>query len=119
MNPGGSQTHPIERASSQSSAPTAVQTDAAELKGAMATGARESESGPREPPPPRASHPGDRIVPGDLIADRYEVLNVLGEGGMGIVFRCRDRYRNVEVALKQVTVPEGSLNLMATPPAPV
>jgi serine/threonine protein kinase len=47
-------------------------------------------------------------VIGDCIAERYEVRSVLGEGGMGIVYRCYDRHRNVDVALKQVTVPEGS-----------
>ncbi|MGD9682156.1 MAG: protein kinase [Candidatus Obscuribacterales bacterium] len=38
--------------------------------------------------------------PGDLIADRYSVIELLGKGGMGKVFRCRDRVLDKEVAIK-------------------
>ncbi|MBK9144798.1 MAG: protein kinase [Candidatus Melainabacteria bacterium] len=38
--------------------------------------------------------------PGDLIADRYSVIELLGKGGMGKVFRCRDRILDKEVAIK-------------------
>ena len=37
---------------------------------------------------------------GDLVADRFELLELAGEGGMGVVFRARDRQRGVDVALK-------------------
>ncbi|MFC1707994.1 serine/threonine-protein kinase, partial [Planctomycetota bacterium] len=37
---------------------------------------------------------------GEVIAGRYEVVSTLGVGGMGTVYRVRDRVRNVEVALK-------------------
>lgn len=49
------------------------------------------------------------VLPGQVIANRYEVLGVLGEGGMGIVYRCRDQANGQFVAIKRVTPPEGRL----------
>jgi len=49
------------------------------------------------------------VLPGHVIANRYEVLGVLGEGGMGIVHRCRDQTTNQGVAIKRVIVPDGKL----------
>jgi eukaryotic-like serine/threonine-protein kinase len=109
MNPGGSQTEQLEHPSSQSSAPTAVQAEPVlGVPPGTRVAASASESGPREPPAQRAETTQPRIVVGDCLAERYDVRSVLGEGGMGIVFRCHDRHRNADVALKQVTVPEGS-----------
>ena len=111
MNPGGPRSQPVESASSRSSAPTAVQAEPLDAQAAGAarnSAATVSESGPREPPAARLASQNDRVVIGDCIAERYEVRSVLGEGGMGIVYRCFDRHRGVDVALKQVTVPEGS-----------
>ena len=56
--------------------------------------------------PPAAS---SMVRPGQVVADRYEVLGVLGEGGMGIVYRCRDQASGHVVALKRVIPPEGKL----------
>jgi eukaryotic-like serine/threonine-protein kinase len=53
--------------------------------------------------------PAQPILPGHLIARRYEVINVLGEGGMGIVYRCRDQATGDLVAVKRVILPEGKL----------
>jgi eukaryotic-like serine/threonine-protein kinase len=49
------------------------------------------------------------VLPGHVIADRYEVLGVLGEGGMGIVYRCRDQSNGQMVALKRVIPPPDNL----------
>jgi TolB-like protein/tetratricopeptide (TPR) repeat protein/predicted Ser/Thr protein kinase len=40
------------------------------------------------------------VVPGRSIADRFEVLEELGRGGMGTVYRVLDRKINEEIALK-------------------
>lgn len=42
------------------------------------------------------------IVPGAVIANRYEVQSVLGTGGMGVVLKARDRQLDEVVALKML-----------------
>ena len=50
-----------------------------------------------------------RFVAGDLIMNRYKVLAELGQGGMGVVYRCLDETAGIEVALKALP-PELSHN---------
>jgi len=59
-----------------------------------------------EAPKPQGSIP---VLPGHVIANRYEVLGILGEGGMGIVYRCRDQSNGQYVAIKRVIPPTGNL----------
>ncbi|MGZ3475510.1 MAG: protein kinase domain-containing protein, partial [Polyangiales bacterium] len=40
------------------------------------------------------------MLPGDVVGDRFEVERVAGQGGMGVVYRARDRFTGGDVALK-------------------
>jgi eukaryotic-like serine/threonine-protein kinase len=63
------------------------------------------------PPDIRESRPTapSGIAIGQILADRYHVESVLGEGGMGIVYHCRDAYTDDDVAVKRVIIPDGPL----------
>src|SRR5260370_40676534 len=45
------------------------------------------------------------LGPGDLVAGRYRLLDPLGRGAMGIVWRSRDDLLDREVAVKQIILP--------------
>ncbi len=66
-----------------------------------------------EPPEPRrdedaAGGQGSEPAPGQVLAERWELLEVLGRGGMGTVYRARDRVSDEEVAIKLLRPIDGS-----------
>ncbi len=47
--------------------------------------------------------PKQRVMqPGEVFASRYEVSQVIGEGGMGVVYRAHDKLTEKDVALKLI-----------------
>ncbi|MBR2426571.1 MAG: hypothetical protein IKB16_07500, partial [Lentisphaeria bacterium] len=53
----------------------------------------------------------ERFTPGDVILNRYKILSELGQGGMGVVYKCFDEVAGIEIALKALP-PELSHNTL-------
>ena len=60
-------------------------------------------------PTMRPTSSSRRYVAGDLVLGRYKITGELGQGGMGVVYRCFDEIGGIDVALKALP-PELSHN---------
>ena len=57
-----------------------------------------------------------RFKPGDEILGRYVVESELGQGGMGVVYKCLDKVGGVKVAVKGVPPDVAHILVASEPP---
>jgi serine/threonine protein kinase/formylglycine-generating enzyme required for sulfatase activity len=66
-----------------------------------------AEKAQQKAPAPRRPSTGAQqaliFAPGELIAGRYKILDLIGQGGVGAVYRAKDTEVDVDVALKGIS----------------
>jgi CheY-like chemotaxis protein len=77
---------------------TRLQDQLAELRADVSKATTEYEA----TRPITADTDADGVSPGQLLAGRYVIMNVVGRGGMGVVYRAHDRELNEDVAVKTI-----------------
>ena len=69
---------------------------------APVTGQKPPPGRAQDAPPPASAFASSILQTGAVIGNRYEVLQVLGEGGMGAVYKAKDLELNRVIALKVI-----------------
>ena len=78
--------------------PPAATTDGVRSTGSGQT--RAESQAPASPPPAAPIDPSRGLMPGTILFGEYEIVNVLGVGGMGEVYRARHRRLDEHRAIK-------------------